>query len=75
MNFSEYDTLPAGQVSLVNRVKYVACLSHSQRGECTDGSAITEVTQTLLRGTIPIYSNDFSPMACQRTARSESRWS
>jgi hypothetical protein len=28
VNFSEYGSLPSGQVSLVNRIKYVACLPH-----------------------------------------------
>ena len=34
VNFSEYDNLPSGQVSLINRVKYVAPPLRSGPYEC-----------------------------------------
>lgn len=77
VNFSEYGSLPAGQVSLVNRVKYVACLPHPWKGGVLGiltESAITGVIQTLLKGTIPFCSSNFSPMACRRTAWRTERW-
>ena len=43
VNCSEYDSLSAGQVHFVNRIKYVPCLptlggvSFSAVGYCTDG--------------------------------------
>lgn len=75
MNCSEYDRLSAGQVHLVNRVKYVACLptlgwlASRHLGSVLTESVMTGVTQTLQRDIIPICSSKFSPMDCQRMKR------
>jgi hypothetical protein len=72
VNFSEYDSLPSGQVSLINRVKYAPLvLIYRLSGWLDTGLTRTStgVTQMWPRCTIPICSSISSPMVCQHTAR------